>query len=118
MPALKIFGVFKMVRVFRLSSYICKLNIHQDKKGCLKLIKLIIYLGLLFHMMACIWYWTILQNAYEFDDNGRSLKWYPPYDWINYSDSKLFDEETSIIDRYSSMLYHAVLIIGNNEMGP
>ena len=70
---LKIFGVFKTIRVLRLSEYISKLNLHTLTKGCLNLVKLIIYLALFLHMIACLWFVTVKQNADKFDDEGRSL---------------------------------------------
>ena len=44
--------------------------------------------------------------------------WYMPLDWVNYSESKLFTEEYGYGKRYFTMLYHALLIIGQNEFGP
>ena len=72
-PVFKIFGVFKTIRVLRLSEYISKLNLHSLTKSVLNLIKLIIYLSLFLHMIACIWYMTVKQNADKFDETGRSL---------------------------------------------
>ena len=117
-PVFKIFGVFKTIRVLRLSEYISKLNLNSLTKSVLNLIKLIIYLSLFLHMIACIWYITVKQNADKLDETGRSFQWYPPTDWISYKDSKLFTDEISLVQKYNIMFYHAILIIGINEMGP
>ena len=114
----KIFGVFKTIRVLRLSEYISKLNLHRLTKGVLNLIKLIIYLALFLHMIACFWYMTIKKNALKVDEAGRSMQWYPPTEWLSYKDSQLFSDELSLVQKYSTMIYHAILIIGINEMGP
>ena len=80
--------------------------------------KLTFYLFLLIHMLACAWYATCLINKDVVDETGRQMKWYPPLDWINYKDSKLFTDEISILEKYLISLYNGVLIIGFNELGP
>ena len=37
---------------------------------------------------------------------------------MSYRDSKLFTDEISLLQKYNIMFYHAILIIGINEMGP
>jgi hypothetical protein len=37
---------------------------------------------------------------------------------MDFTDSKMFEEEWSLSKKYFIVLYHAVLMIGNNEMGP
>lgn len=65
---------------------------------------------------------TIKQNKDKFeevDDNTLiSMKWYPPLDWINYKESEFFTDKISPQKRYFVMLYHAVLFLGLNEIGP
>jgi hypothetical protein len=48
----------------------------------------------------------------------RPLFWYPPLDWVNFVDSRLFTSEYSLQKRYWTMFYYGVLILGSNEMGP
>lgn len=117
-PFLKIFGIFKIVRVFRLSRLIMKLNTHKEIKAMISMIKLTFYLFLLIHMLTCAWYANCLRHVDVIDETGRNLKWYPPTDWINYKESKLFTDEISIFEKYLISLYNGILIIGFNELGP
>ena len=47
-----------------------------------------------------------------------ALTWYAPTDWINYADAQLFTEDYSKIEKYFFCLYHSILMLGFNEMGP
>ena len=71
-----------------------------------------------FHIMACSLYKICSLDAGKIDDNGKILTWYPPLDWMNYVDSTLFGDAMGTLHKYLTCLYHAVLMIGNNEMGP
>lgn len=114
----KIFGIFKLSRVFRLSRMIASLNTHKDIKAMITLVKYTFYLFLLIHMMACAWYAIVVVHANEVDEFGVEMKWYPPFDWINYKDSKMFTDQVSLLEKYLICLYHGVLIVGFNELGP
>jgi len=60
-------------------------------------VKLTFYLFLWFHVMTCLWFLVIKINQNEVDEDGTSLRWYPPYDWINYNESVLLkDGELSL----------------------
>lgn len=99
-----LFGFFKIVRVRRISIFISRLNMTINTKSVINLIKLMIYLILFLHIQTCVLYVIFIQNAevvsqYEIlDEEGavigfldKSMKWYPPLDWINFLDSKFFD---------------------------
>lgn len=49
----QIFGLFKMIRVFRMGGMIAKLNIPEDNKASLNILKLFFYLFLFLHATAC-----------------------------------------------------------------
>ena len=49
------FGLFKMIRVRRLSTYLDGLNLAKDIKAFLSILKLTFYLVLWLHIQACIW---------------------------------------------------------------
>lgn len=72
-PFLKLFGIFKIVRVFRLSNLIMKLNTHKNIKAMMTMAKLTLYLFLLIHMLGCAWYANCLVNKDSIDETGRSL---------------------------------------------
>ena len=48
----------------------------------------------------------------------RPMYWYAPFDWINFVDSKIFSKSDHLLQKYTTMLYYGVLIIGQNELGP
>lgn len=117
-PALKAFGIFKMVRIMRLGGIIARLNVPEDVKALLNLLKFTFYLWLLVHVLGCSWYIVISINKDNFDESGRSLRWYSPTDWMNASAANMFSDEIPKAHKYLISLYHAVLMLGSNEIGP
>lgn len=61
-PSIKLFGLFKMMRVFRLGSLIAKQNLNRELKTLLNMFKLIFYLFFYLHVIACYW-WTMLSYS-------------------------------------------------------
>jgi hypothetical protein len=120
LPALKAFGIFKMVRIMRLGGIIARLNVPEDMKALLNLIKFTFYLWLLVHVLGCSWYMAISINKDNYDEEGRSKRWYSPTDWMNASAANMFktDYEWGWGHQYLISLYHAVLMLGSNEIGP
>jgi hypothetical protein len=57
------------------------------------------------HVVGCIFWFTIVQNE----------TWVPAADFI-YAETKLFRE--TFTKKYLSMLYHAIMIFGVNEVAP
>ena len=117
-PALKAFGIFKMVRIMRLGGIIARLNVPEDVKALLNLLKFTFYLWLLVHVLGCSWYIVISINKDNVDESGRSLRWYSPTDWMNASAANMFSDEIPKAHKYLISLYHAVLMLGSNEIGP
>lgn len=118
MPSFKIFGIFKMIRILRIGGIISRLTLPEETKAILNLCKLIFYLLLILHLLACSWFYSCNLNANQIDYEGYDITWIPPFDWLNYKDTVLFETQTSSPKRYLTMLYHAVLMLGSNEMGP
>jgi GTP cyclohydrolase I len=75
-PGFRIFGIFKIGRILRLGGIISRLNIREGLKALLNLSKLIFYLCLYMHVLACSWWTVISFHKDDFDDDGRSLQWY------------------------------------------
>ena len=73
----KIFGALKLVRVLRLSKIIAYLRATEELKAFLKLIKLVFFLMIYMHCLACIW-WMIV---------SREEFWIPP---MNFNDEDLY----------------------------
>lgn len=53
------FGLLKIIRVFRLSSIINNLNLREQLKLTIKIIKLCFFLVLYVHIVACMWYYLV-----------------------------------------------------------
>lgn len=117
-PTLKVFQCFKMNRVLRLGGIIQRLNIDEELKAVLNLLKLIFYLCLWLHINACVWFIAIEIRKDDFFENGMPAKWYPPLDWVNFADSILLLDETSLLYKYLLSYYIAILNMGCNELGP
>ena len=60
--ALQMFGLLKLVRVLRLGRIIAYLNLKDDVKMSLKLMKLMFFLVIYIHCWACIWYLVVQVN--------------------------------------------------------
>jgi hypothetical protein len=52
------------------------------------------------------------------DGEPIKMMWYAPTDWVNYSDTIMYDEDLTNIHKYLLLLYNAVLFLGLNEIGP
>lgn len=70
------FGMFKVMRVFRVSTLIAQANVNTTYKAALKLMKLIFYLMFYLHLMACL-RWMFVQY-------GQGKRYYPNYDYGYY----------------------------------
>ena len=78
-----------------------------------------LYLGILLNTQACIWYSTTQIGKDDFhihDGVSISQQWYPPTEWLNYPDNGWF--KGTAVQKYFKALYHSVLILGVNELGP
>lgn len=102
---LQLFGLLKLVRILRLSRLIAYMNLNNELKMSLKLIKLLFFLILYLHCLGCLWFFIVKQNEI----------WIPPLDYI-YLKTGLFGE--SQLYQYSLSIYHALLILGINDIGP
>jgi len=105
MQYFEIFGLLKVIRVSRLGRLINYSNVKDDAKMTLKLLKLIFFLLLFVHFVACGWYWLITQESV----------WVPPLDFM-YVSTDLYEKDGW--EQYWSMFYHAVLMFNGNELGP
>ena len=56
------FGLFKLIRVFRISSVIMNLNTSQEIKAALKVMFLVFEMFLYIHGVGCIWNFVSMQQ--------------------------------------------------------
>lgn len=59
---LQLFGIMKLVRVLRLNRIITYLNVTEELKVGLKLMKLCFFLSMYIHCMACLW-WIMVKES-------------------------------------------------------
>lgn len=107
---LRMFNILKIIRVFRLTGIINKMNLDEEKKSLLRIFHLIFQLVLMLHLVASVWNFMTKTNEL----------WIPPTDFIyagkypniyrNYNQPDSY--------RYLVYLYYAILFLGGNEMGP
>ena len=79
-------GILKIIRVFRIGKVIADLNYTQETKAVLKVGKMVFYLILYIHVLACF-LWLTFSSA-----NGEDASWIPQVDYI-YASTKLFAED-------------------------
>ncbi|CAI2367564.1 unnamed protein product [Moneuplotes crassus] len=103
--ALQMIGLLKLVRILRLSRLITYLNVKSELKMSLKLVKLIFFLILFLHCLACIWFFIVKQNE----------EWMPPLDYV-WVETGLYNSGS--FHQYLNALYHAILMLGGNDVGP
>lgn len=98
---------------------IARSNVPEEVKASLNLFKLIFYLVLFMHLVCCGWHMCCKIHMNKLSEDGISLQWYTPTNWLNYPDQILFEQEkTPLLEKYLTFFYHAVLVQGTNELGP
>ena len=102
---LQLFSLLKLARVLRLSRIIAYLNVGNEIKMSLKLFKLVFFLLLYLHCLGCAWYLIVDQER----------DWIPPLDYV-YVTTTYFDQDINY--KYWMGLYHAVLLLTGNDIGP
>lgn len=72
---LKFLGILKIVRMFRIGKVIADLNYTQETKAVLKVCKMVFYLIMYIHIIACFLWIT-------FEDEPDKATWVPQVDYI------------------------------------
>ena len=95
-----LFGVLKMIRLFRLNKIIMYLNVKKDIKDTIRFFKVIFFLLMYIHFVGCIWFFII-----NFDKT-----WMPSYDIFDGIEKRgkffeLDDATTYVISFYNSCLF-------------
>ena len=109
---LKFLKILKISRITRLTKVINKLEMEEDSKAFVKILKLIFDLFLIMHVLGCLWYLVV----------NIDRVWAPALDFIWVSRPKytrFYDsDEVNPYYQYLVVLYTSVLALGGNEMGP
>lgn len=114
----------------------------MGQKTLVQFLKLTFFLLLYLHFQGCFWYYIVSGNAianYEMNNEGyleevyapvfktadnliqykhRNSPWFMPLDWMNYTDQYLYTNKAFTYEKYLLSLYHSVLFLGINEIGP
>ena len=108
--SLKIINILKIIRVTRLTAIINKMNIDEESKSLLRIGKIIFYLLLTMHIVACTWH-RVTRDA---------RLWIPAIDWVHAGQYPVIYRVYTKEDSYQYLvhLYYAILFLGGNEMGP
>ena len=101
----KVLGFLKIQRLLKIPKLITQFNFTQETKALLKVTQMVFFLIMYIHLIACILWLTFKQNE----------TWVPAVDFI-YAKTKLFQEDWT--KQYLSMLYHAIMVFGLNEVAP
>jgi hypothetical protein len=102
----QLFGLLKLIRVLRLSKLIAYLNLKNDMKMSLKLVKFIFFLIMYLHIVACLWFYIVRQDE----------EWIPPLNELSSRTTEIYDEKA--IFQYFTSLYYSVLLLAGNDMFP
>ena len=98
-------SVMKLVRVLRLGRIIAYMRVREHIKAGFRLCKLIFFLLLYLHLLACFWFYIV----------DRDKEWIPPLDWVWVS-TDLYEQPFSF--KYLSSLYHAIMTLAGSDLGP
>ena len=98
-------SLLKLVRVLRLSRIITYLNIRKEIKISLRLSKMIFFMILYLHCLACSWFYIVNSNK----------DWVPPFDYM-FVGTEFYNKGEFY--QYTASLYQAILMLGGNDIGP
>ena len=86
------------------------MDIVVEWKATWNLLYMVTFLLIYIHVQACVFWWVIEV------DKGTKYEWVPQTDYM-YGETMLYAED-QFLKQYFSMLYHAIMIFGLNEVGP
>ena len=104
--SLHIFGVLKLIRLFRLGRLITFMKVNASLKVGFRLVQLVFGLLLLVHWLTCIWE-VLIRN--------KEKDWIPTKD-IDFFYTDFFS--LSIWDQYNTIFYYQMLLIQGNDCCP
>ena len=103
------FGLFKLIRVFRISSVIMNLNTSQEIKAALKVMFLVFEMFLYIHSVGCIWNYVCLLEE----------QWIPNMDFIWFGTPQVYDYYyADELRQFSICFYIGFYLFGVGEVCP
>lgn len=106
-------GILKIFRVSRLAGLINKSALDEETKSTMRVLYIILILVVFLHVLAAVWHFIIMTEQL----------WIPPVDFVFagvYPQVyRVYDKaEIDMWHKYLLFLYHSLLFLGGNEMGP
>ena len=103
-------GLFKILRLARISEIIDKLDITAPEKASLKMIFVLYLLTLYHHVIACFLWFIFSIEKY----------WVPPKDfgYLVFDYMETATVEYSLMENYLVMLYHSTFIFNGVDVAP
>lgn len=101
---LLVFMMLRLVRVLRLGRMLRYARLHEDIKGILKLVVFSLYIVLVVHLFASIWWYITKLNE----------NWIPVPDFL-HEETHIFDSE--LWKQYTELYYHGVWLVFGGEVG-
>jgi len=114
-PHLEAVSICKIIRIRRLDRFLMTMNVNKDKKLLLSIIKNFIYILLILHINACLWYTFVGPNSILI--NEKLNRWIPMTNGLN-GDSWIYTGNKSIDHIYWFFLYTSLMFIGIGEIAP
>ena len=102
---LQLFGLLKMIRIFRLGKIISHMRAREDIKMTFKLFQLLLFLIMYIHLIGCVWFLIVQSDE----------SWIPPTDYI-FLGTTLYED--SIWKQYWYSFYHSIFMMIGGEIGP
>ena len=103
--ALSVFGLLKLLRIFRLSKIIMYMRQREEIKGTMKLLQLLLFLYIYVHLGGCIFFMIVSYHE----------QWIPPTDSI-LGGTELYD--ANFQQQYWYSFYHSVFLLVGVETNP
>lgn len=109
-----------------MNTLIVRSSLTVQMKAYANFVKLMIYLVIFIHFLSCFWHLVTYANKdklflIDSDDDFETFivqQWYPPLDWIDFTQSRLFGPDIEFFETYSLNYYYGILFLGQNEIGP
>ena len=95
-----------MGRVLRLNKIIAFLNVIEDVKAMIQLIKMVFYLMIYIHLYACFWWYLV-----------KDSQIWIPYSQMSYVDYYQIYKDP-ILSQYLLCLNQSILVLLGSDIGP
>jgi hypothetical protein len=98
-------SLVRVVKVFQVSKIIANMKIRNDIKIVAKLTRLLFFLALYVHCIACFWNLIVINND----------SWRPPVDG---AETDFYDSDTSLVKKYMFTLCDSIYFLRGVETNP